>query len=109
MEFLPTVDPMVGANSADSNVGIERATKKVRTRTDLPFEFGDPTVDKNGQKIILEGLKLSYKSTLLGDSIDSQQSEPREEAFLLVEGDAVTEMIDGVPFITFSDRVKDFI
>lgn len=46
--IVPTVDSMVGANSAASNVGIGRVTKKVRTQTNLTYEFDDPTVDSNG-------------------------------------------------------------
>ncbi|MBA0752022.1 hypothetical protein Gogos_000903 [Gossypium gossypioides] len=33
------------------NSGVGRSTKKVRTRSDLPPESEDPTVDRNGQKI----------------------------------------------------------
>lgn len=48
---------MVDANSFDSNLRIGRATKKVRTRTDLHMEFDDPTVDSNGRKIAFENPK----------------------------------------------------
>lgn len=37
------------------------------------------------------------------------QDDFREEDFTLMEGNAVTDFIEGVPSITFSDRVKDFI
>lgn len=103
---MPTVDPVVGANSIDSNVGIGRATKKVRTRTDLTFEFDDPLVDSNGKKVLPEGPKPSYKSTLIGESFESICLNLEEEKFSLLDGDAVMELIDGVPFITFSNRVQ---
>lgn len=32
-----------------------------------------------------------------------------DEDFTLLEGDAITELLKGVPSITFSDRVKEFI
>lgn len=47
-EALPTVDFVVDTNSIGLNLGIGQAMKKVRTRTDIQFEFDDPTVDSNG-------------------------------------------------------------
>lgn len=44
----PTVDFVAGANSSGSNLGIRRATKEVRTLTDLHIDFYDPIVDSNG-------------------------------------------------------------
>lgn len=108
-ESLPTLDPVAGTNSADSNLGIERATKKVRTRSDLPPEADDPTVDRNGQKLMSDNAKPSYKSTLIGESSGIHQTDFREEDFSLLEGDAVTERIVGVPYITFSDLVQNYI
>lgn len=64
-ESLSTVDFVAGANSAGSNLGIGRATKKVRTRSDISFDFDDPTVDGNGRAISPEPVRQSYKSTLL--------------------------------------------
>lgn len=86
------MDSVAGGNSVDSNFGIGRATKKVRTRTDISFDFDNLTIDSNGQKIPSEGFKPSYKSMLIGDSQENQYTKFREEAFSLVDGDAVTEM-----------------
>lgn len=66
--MLPTMDLVAGVNSTGSNLGIGRVTKKVRTRTELHFNFDDPTIDDNGQRVTSDVPKASYKSTLLGDS-----------------------------------------
>ncbi|PPR94563.1 hypothetical protein GOBAR_AA26101 [Gossypium barbadense] len=55
---------MVGSNN-----GVDRATKKVRTRLDLTLDKDDSTVDSNGQQTqILRFTKASYKPILVGDS-----------------------------------------
>ncbi|PPD83331.1 hypothetical protein GOBAR_DD19746 [Gossypium barbadense] len=77
---LPTVDFAAGANNLGSTSGIGRATNKVRTRPE-------------------------YKSTLLGASSEMNNDGFLEEEFTLLDGDAVTEVIEGVPSITFSNRV----
>ncbi|MBA0804442.1 hypothetical protein Gohar_004026, partial [Gossypium harknessii] len=45
------VEFMVGVNPSGSNSGVVRATKKVHSRTELPPDTDDPTVDGNGQKV----------------------------------------------------------
>lgn len=107
--ILPTVDPVAETNSVDSNFGISRATKKVQTRIDLTFDFDNPTVNSNSQKVLPDSFKPSYKFTLIGESTKTKHSMLEEENFSLLDGDAVTELIDGVPFITFSDCVQEFI
>lgn len=69
LESLPMVDLIAGSNSAGLNLRISRATEKVHTRLDLLFEFDDPTVDGNGQKILPEASWLLYKSTLIGTTL----------------------------------------
>lgn len=83
--------------------------KKVWSQTELQFDFDDPTVDENGQKVSLDVSRPSYKSTLMGASSDNKHDGFAKEEFTLLEGDAVTEFIDGVPSLIFSDRVMDFI
>lgn len=107
--MLSTVDFATGTNSSGSNNGIGRATKKVRIRPEIQLEIDDSTVDINGQKIYPEIPKASYKSTFLGASLEKEQNGFMEEDFTLLEGDVVTKVIEGVPSITFSNRVKDYI
>lgn len=66
-------------------------------------------VDSNGQKVILKAAMPSYKSTLLGESSEKKNDNFGEEEFVLLDDDAAVEMIEGVPSITFSDRVKEYI
>ncbi|KAK5825195.1 hypothetical protein PVK06_020002 [Gossypium arboreum] len=55
---------MVGSNN-----GVDRATKKVRTRLDLTLDKDDSTVDSNGKQTqISRFTKASYKPILVGDS-----------------------------------------
>ncbi|MBA0843695.1 hypothetical protein Goarm_000861 [Gossypium armourianum] len=69
IETLPMVEFTMDVNYSRLNSGVGRSTKKVRTRSDLPPESEDPTVDRNGQKIQGFDLpKVSYKSTLIGAS-----------------------------------------
>lgn len=107
--LLPTVDLVAGANSVGSNIGLGRATKKVRTRSDLHLDFDDPTVYANGQKLESDVPKASYKSSLLGSNSVSSQDVFREETFSLIEGDAVKGSIEGVPSGRFLNRVTEFI
>ncbi|PPD69143.1 hypothetical protein GOBAR_DD33980 [Gossypium barbadense] len=94
----------VRANFSCSNSGVSRATKKVRTRSDLSLESKDLTVDGNEKKIQGSELpKASYKSTLMGASPNPSQNMFMEEDFPFIDGD-VMEVIEGVPPITFSDR-----
>lgn len=87
-ESLPTVDFVVSANSFGSNLRIGKAMRKACTCIDLQIDFDDPIVDINGQKLILEVPKASYKSTLLEASSEKKQDDFQEEEFSLLEGDA---------------------
>ncbi|MFQ6666640.1 hypothetical protein Gotur_032922 [Gossypium turneri] len=107
--MLPTVDFAAGTNNSASTSGIGWATKKVRTRPKVKLDFDDPVVDNNNQRIQSEILKASYKSTLLGASSEKNNGGFLEEEFTLLDGDVVTEVIEGVPSITFSNRVQEFI
>ncbi|MBA0730448.1 hypothetical protein Golax_004623, partial [Gossypium laxum] len=53
-----------------------------------------PTVDNNGQRIQSEIPKASYKSTILRDSLEKSNGGFLEEEFTLLDGDAVTEVIE---------------
>ncbi|PPS05960.1 hypothetical protein GOBAR_AA14692 [Gossypium barbadense] len=46
---------------------------------------------------------------LLGASSEKNNGGFLEEEFTLLDGNAVTEVIEGVPSITFSNRVQEFI
>ncbi|MBA0865982.1 hypothetical protein Goshw_016881, partial [Gossypium schwendimanii] len=76
-----------------SNSSVGRATKKVRRRTDPSPDMDDTIVDKNGQKIQDVGVdKMSYKSMLMGTSLDVSSQEKMEE-FVLHDGDVVTKLV----------------
>ncbi|KAH1113738.1 hypothetical protein J1N35_007116 [Gossypium stocksii] len=69
---------MMGANSLGSNSCVGKAMEKVSTRSELHLDKDDPTVDKNKQ--IVQGLgvfKASYKSTLLGASLEKEHNISR--------------------------------
>lgn len=66
-------------------------------------------MDINGQKIILEAPKASYKFTLLRASLEKKQDGFLKEKFTLLKRNVVTEVIEGVPSITFFDHVKEYI
>ncbi|MBA0596313.1 hypothetical protein Gorai_013139, partial [Gossypium raimondii] len=75
-----------------SNSSVGRATKKVRRRTDPSPDMDDTIVDKNRQKIEDVGVdKMSYKSMLMGTSLDVSSQEKMEE-FVLHDGDVVTKL-----------------
>ncbi|PPS16891.1 hypothetical protein GOBAR_AA03699 [Gossypium barbadense] len=103
------MDFAVGVNSSGLTSGIGRATKKVSTRLKVQLDFDDPTVDNNGQMIQSEIPKAAYKLTILGDSSEKNNGGFLEEEFTLLDGGAVTKVIKGVPSITFSNRVQEFI
>ncbi|MBA0618324.1 hypothetical protein Godav_027688 [Gossypium davidsonii] len=107
---LPTVDLTTSANSSGSNSGVGRATKKVCTRPELHLDKDDPTVDRNDQKVQSPDVsKASYKLSLLGASSEKEQNVFMEEDFALIEGDVLTEIVEGVPSVTFSDWVQEYI
>ncbi|MBA0810283.1 hypothetical protein Gohar_002290, partial [Gossypium harknessii] len=87
-----------------------RATKKVRTRSDFSPDTDDPTTDKNRQKVQnSDNTKVSYKSMLTGALLTPSKIFFMEEEFALLDGDVVTEVVDGVSSITFSNRVQEYI
>ncbi|MBA0739489.1 hypothetical protein Gogos_012756 [Gossypium gossypioides] len=102
-KMLPMVDFVVGVNLTRSNSGVGRATKKVQMRSDIPPEMDDSTVDENGQKVQTKGTtKASYKSTLMGSSSAPTQLDKIEDIFELHNENVITEVVDGIPSITFS-------
>ncbi|KAK5833294.1 hypothetical protein PVK06_017116 [Gossypium arboreum] len=109
-ESLPTGDFVMVAIDVGSNSGVGQATKKVRRRPDMPLDVEDLMVDGNGRKVQSPKTpKASYKSTLMGSATVPMQTDNFEENFELLDGDVMTEVVDGIPFITFSDRVQKFI
>ncbi|MBA0686845.1 hypothetical protein Goari_014421, partial [Gossypium aridum] len=101
---LPTVDLTTTANSSGSNSGVGRATKKVCTRPELHLDKDDPIVDRNEQKV-----QSPDVSKALGVSLEKEHNVFMEEDFALIEGDVLTEIVEGVPSVTFSDRVQEYI
>ncbi|MFQ6642946.1 hypothetical protein Gotur_018438, partial [Gossypium turneri] len=89
----------------ESNSGVGRATKKVRTRLNLTLDKDDSTVDSNGQQTqISRFTKALYKSMLVGDSSTLVHNVSMEEDFALLDGDMVTKVVDSVLLITFSNQ-----
>ncbi|PPD67060.1 hypothetical protein GOBAR_DD36062 [Gossypium barbadense] len=75
----------------------------------LAIKSDDPTVEENGRKLLeVVMAKVSYKNTLIRSSTTSDSPQNVED-FELQEGDVMTEMIDGILSITFSERVHKFI
>ncbi|KAH1057287.1 hypothetical protein J1N35_035352 [Gossypium stocksii] len=67
-------------------------------------------MDKNRQKVQnSNSTKVSYKSMLTGALLTPSQNVFLEEEFALLDGDVVTEVLDGVSSITFSNRVQEYI
>ncbi|KAK5839833.1 hypothetical protein PVK06_008675 [Gossypium arboreum] len=102
---LPTMDFAASANNSTSTNGIGRAMNKVHTRPKVKLDFDNPTMDNNDHRIQSEISKASYKSTLLRASSKKNNGGFLEEEFTLLDGEAVTEVMEGVPSITFSNRV----
>ncbi|PPS08893.1 hypothetical protein GOBAR_AA11750 [Gossypium barbadense] len=101
---------VVGKSITGSNSGVGRATKKVRIkRTEAPLDTDDPTMDVNGQKVeVVRVNKIYYKSILKGTPPDATSKNRMEEEFNLQEGVVVTELVEGIPLITFFvHREKD--
>ncbi|KAK5833164.1 hypothetical protein PVK06_016978 [Gossypium arboreum] len=100
---------VVGKIPTRSNSSVGWTTKKVRRRIDPSPDTDDTIVDENGQKIEDVGVdKMSYKSMLMGTSLDVSSQEKMEE-FVLYDGDVVTKLVEGISLITFFDRVHKFI
>ncbi|MBA0598099.1 hypothetical protein Gorai_007878 [Gossypium raimondii] len=105
--MLSTLAFVGDVNIVGSNNGIGRATKRVRRRPKIPLDTDDPMVDENGRKVqSLSESKASYKSKLLENSSRSFEVDKMDEDFHLQQGDETTEIVEGVPSITFPDRVS---
>lgn len=84
---------------------VSQATNKARRRPTESPDAEDHIVNESGASVeVLEGPKVSFKDKLIGFSSMNQAN--REENFELIEGNVVTEMVDGVPYIHFSNRVN---
>ncbi|MBA0878286.1 hypothetical protein Goshw_011633 [Gossypium schwendimanii] len=109
-EPLPTGDFVMGASDIVSNSDVGWATKKARRWPDMPPDVEDPTVDGNVRKVQSPKTpKASYKSMLMGSATLLMQIDNFEENFELLDGYVMTEVVDGIPSITFSVRVQKFI
>ncbi|XP_016675865.1 uncharacterized protein [Gossypium hirsutum] len=85
----------------------DRNTKKVRFKESVAEEDISMAVDTEPQQII------SWKDKLLGNHVDGPISdrlmtpEGNDNDFVLLDGDVNTSIIDGIPAIEFSDRIKE--
>lgn len=96
-----------GVKNGDGAIG--RATKKVRRRSEGVSGLADPVVDVRGVSVNPEDeIRASWKDKLLGLSAENETMQTAED-FILQEDDANTVLIDGVPVVTFSDSVHQFI
>ncbi|KAA3484806.1 GroES-like zinc-binding alcohol dehydrogenase family protein [Gossypium australe] len=101
---------MADAIGGRPSTDVGRATKKVRRRPKSTQDADDPNVDGDGRQILnQDNVRISYKATLMGNGHELGQLPSLEEDFDLQDGDLVTEIMDGVSSITFSDRVHKFI
>ncbi|MBA0823041.1 hypothetical protein Goarm_019799, partial [Gossypium armourianum] len=83
---------------------VARVTIKVRRRTELPPDSNDPRVDGDGRKVLEDSLpKMSYKHSLMC-APSSKESLRMVDDFDIQDGDVRTELVGGIPSITFSDR-----
>ncbi|KAK5784440.1 hypothetical protein PVK06_038964 [Gossypium arboreum] len=93
----------------DFATDVRRSTKKVKRRMDEPLDPDNPVVNEKGIRVDGASIQLvSWKEKLMGSAsvgVNVQQ----EEGFQLDDGDVKAVVIDGVPSITFSDRVHQFI
>ncbi|MBA0746837.1 hypothetical protein Gogos_009320, partial [Gossypium gossypioides] len=55
------------------------------------------------------GTNELWKNKLIGNSADGEKPQKEEEDFELMKGDATNEVIDGIPSITFFERVHQYI
>ncbi|KAK5772409.1 hypothetical protein PVK06_048697 [Gossypium arboreum] len=84
-----------------------RNTKKVRFKDSVVEEDISMAVDPEPQQII------SWKDKLLGNHVDAPTSdrvmttEGNDNDFELLEGDVNTSIIDGIPAIEFSSRIRE--
>ncbi|PPS06329.1 hypothetical protein GOBAR_AA14321 [Gossypium barbadense] len=96
-----------GVLTVDGALG--RAMKKIWKRSNEPLDLDDPIVDGAGMSIGLgQKTTVSWKDRLLGTFGDISLLQ-KDEDFILNEGNAVKEVVDGIPSIKFSERVHDFI
>lgn len=106
---LPVADFVIGANPFGLNIGIGRATKKVRRRPDLLLDTDDPAMEENGRKLSEATMaKVSYKNILIGSSSTFNSSQKMED-FEHQESDVTTKMVDEISSITLFERVHKFI
>ncbi|KAK5819062.1 hypothetical protein PVK06_024019 [Gossypium arboreum] len=101
---------------ADSDVSVDgvlcsdedQNTKKVRFKEGVEKEIAVMAVDPDLSP------KLTGKDMLLGEASRSEpdrngSSEGRDNNFDFLEGNVSTDMVDGMPSIAFSERIKNIL
>ncbi|PPR95401.1 hypothetical protein GOBAR_AA25267 [Gossypium barbadense] len=85
--------------------GIGCSTKKVQRRLTEPLDPDDLVVDDKGMKVNpTNTAPISWKDKLMGDMANVMNTQ-KDENFDLQKGEAKNEIVDGIPSITFSERV----
>ncbi|PPD99575.1 hypothetical protein GOBAR_DD03400 [Gossypium barbadense] len=102
---------MESGNGDTVSVGdnIRRLAKKVRRRPEEPLDLDDPVVNDKGMKLDSINVRtVSWKYKLLNTTIERINLQ-NEEDIELLEGDEKKFFFDGIPSITFFERVHQFI
>ncbi|KAK5784821.1 hypothetical protein PVK06_039359 [Gossypium arboreum] len=90
----------------NSATDVGRSTNKVKCKTDESLDLDDLVVNEKG--ISVDGVgtqRVSWKEKLMG-SAPVGANVQQEEDFKLEDGDAKAVIMDGVPSITFFDRIR---
>ncbi|TYH66478.1 hypothetical protein ES332_D06G126300v1 [Gossypium tomentosum] len=102
---------MESGNGDTVSVGdnIRRLAKKVRRRPEEPLDLDDPVVNDKGMKLDSINVRtVSWKYKLLNTTIERINLQ-NEEDIELLEEDEKKFFFDGIPSITFFERVHQFI
>ncbi|KAA3480192.1 leucine-rich repeat receptor-like protein kinase PEPR2 [Gossypium australe] len=94
--------------NSDPRTDGDQNTKKVRFKGAVDGEDTNMVVD------FVQQPNISFQDKLLGGSVVSDRDlegtfGKNEGDFELLEGDVNTSMVDGIPAIAFSDRIKDIL
>ncbi|KAG8475227.1 hypothetical protein CXB51_032054 [Gossypium anomalum] len=96
-------NPDIGAVSDHCDDG-DRNTKKVRFKEAVSGEETNMAVDSDQQPM------MSFKDKLLGGDLTHTDYPTRNECDLVLrDGDVNMSMVNGIPAIAFSDRIKDIL
>lgn len=87
----------------------DRVSKKTRQRQKETPNANDPIIDDTDRSVhSMDNHTTSWKDMLLGN-IGDDNSFKKDEDLILGDEDAAVKVVNGIPFIMFSDRVHKFI